>query len=274
MMYRVGVWLMVMASLACASQARAELATQFTVNVTTQTTEVGHAAVGFDGTNLWVARWASDFIAILQPNGTLVETIQIPGLTGTRSLTWDGTHFWATNNTNILSRIDPTTRTVVSTIDVGTSTRYATFDPTANGGAGGFWTGNFNTDIVLVDMSGAVLQTLSAAGFPNMGGRYGIAFDNTSGPAPFLWVFFQGAPSNSSLGIIDLPGGTERAAIQDLFVGTGLTSSLAGGIFLADGVLPGQRSLLAVLQGTPDNLLLGLEPADSVPVELQSFSVD
>lgn len=267
-------WLLLFATLGTVSVAKAQLATQFTYNITAATTESGHAGVGFDGTHIWIALWASDFIRIFQPDGTLVETIQIPGLTGTRSLTWDGTHFWAAVNTTTLYRVDPGTRTVVSTITVPLQARYASFDPSADGGAGGFWIGNFSTDIVLVDLSGNTLQTLPAAGFPNLTGRYGIAYDDTSGPTPFLWVFAQTPPSNTTLGIIDLTDGTERAATQDLFAGTGLTSSLAGGLFLTEGVLPGQRSLLAMLQGSPDNILLGLEPAANVPVELQHFSVD
>lgn len=253
----------------------AELATQFNYNVTSATGGgVGHAAVGFDGTHLWVARWASADIAILQADGTFVEVMQVAALSGIRSLTWDGSHFRAADATTTLPRIDPVTRTVVDTATAPISTRYASFDPTANGGAGGFWIGEFKTDILLIDLDGNTLQTLPASGFPALTGRYGIAFDNMSGPQPFLWVFSQTPPSSSTLSIIDIGDGTARPNSQDLFAGLGLTSALAGGLFLTDGLVPGERSLLALLQGTPDNILLGLQPAATVPVELQRFEVD
>lgn len=257
--------------------ANADLAVQFTRDVTTPTGTNGHAAVGFDGTNFWVARWnaaLSTDVSRITPAGALVDTFQIAGLSGTRSLTWDGTQFWAGNATTTLRRVDPVTKTVTATVTVPIAARYVTYDPTANSGAGGFWIGNFDTDIVQVSMTGATLATIPAATTAAMGGRYGIAFDNVSGPTPFLWVFYQtGGPSTASLGIIDLPSGTPRAQVQNIATLVPDPASLAGGAFLTSGVTGPARTLLLLAQGTPDTIV-GLTPAPSVPVELMKFSID
>lgn len=256
--------------------ANADLAVQFTRDVTAATGNPGQAAVGFDGTNFWVARWdasTSTDISRITPAGALVDTFQIAGLSGTRSLTWDGSQFWAGNATTTIRRVDPVTKTVTATLTVPIAARYVTFDPTANSGAGGFWIGDFGSDIQQVSMAGATLATIPAANTATMTGRYGIAFDNTSGPSPFLWVFFQtGGPSTASLGIIDLPSGTPRPAFQNIAALTPDPASLAGGAFLASGIGMGP-TLLLLAQGTP-NTIVGLTPAANVPVELTTFSVE
>ena len=256
--------------------ANADLAVQFTRDVDAATGNSGQAAVGFDGTNFWVARWnaaLSTDISRITPAGALVDTFQIAGLSGTRSLTWDGSQFWAGNATTTISRVDPATKTVTATLTVPIAARYVTFDPTANSGAGGFWIGDFNSDIQQIDMAGNTLATIPAANLTSVGARYGIAFDNTSGPGPFLWVFFQtGGPSSASLGVVDLPSGTPRPMFQDIAALTPDATSLAGGAFLTSGIGMGP-TLLLLAQGAP-NTIVGLTPAANVPVELTTFSVE
>lgn len=221
---------------------------------------VGYAAVGFDGTDFWIARWASSRFTRISQAGEYLDSFDIPNLSGTRSLTWDGTHFWAANNTTSLSRIDPLTRTVVATLTLPVTARYASYDATANAGGGGFWIGEFSSDIRLVDMAGNVLQTISAetVGF---GGRYGAAVDN-SGESPVLWFFYQGGANNVEIGAIDLPSGTPRAESLDLLAWVpNATSALAGGLFRTDALPGGQNLLLALAQGTPDNGLIAVSIA-------------
>jgi len=221
---------------------------------------VGYAAVGFDGTDYWIARWASSRFTRISQAGEYLDSFDIPNLSGTRSLTWDGTHFWAANNTTSLSRIDPVTRTVVATLTLPALTRYATYDATADAGAGGFWIGNYSSDVLLIDMSGNVLLTISAETV-TFGGRYGAAVDN-SGESPVLWFFYQGGVNNVEIGAIDLPSGTPRAESLDLLAWVpNATSALAGGLFRTDALPGGQNLLLALAQGTPDDGLVALSIA-------------
>jgi hypothetical protein len=269
-----------------AGVAAAELNLNTSIDVTTVTANpptndgLGYAAVGFDGTNYWVAKWASDTISRITPAGVLVDTFTIPGLTGTRSFTWDGSNLWAGNSTTTIYCIDPATKALCTS---GTTTvpgpasgaRYVSWDPTADGGVGGFWTGNFNTDIILISMIGTTLATIPAAGLP--GGLYGISFDNTTDPGqPFLWLFHQGGTNNCELTAVDVPSGTMRPSTQDLLASApSLTSGLAGGVFLAQGgIFPTGSSVLALIQGTPNNYLLGFDPAPAYPVQLQQVTIE
>lgn len=256
--------MLLLALLVCApANAQFELDPQFAVNVTQIVEPVlpgegtGYAAVGFDGSDYWVARWASSRFARISQAGAYLDSFDIPDLVGTRSLTWDGTHFWAANNTTVLSRIDPLTRTVVATLTVPATVRYASYDATADGGAGGFWVGNYSSDLLLVDMTGNVLQTI-AAETVTFGGRYGVAVD-TTGESAVLWVFYQGGTNNVQLGAIDLPEGTPRAETLDLlaFVPNAV-SALAGGLFRTTELPGGQNLLLALAQGTPDNAIVAV----------------
>jgi len=245
------------------ANAQFELEPQFAVNVTQIVDPVlpgegvGYAAVGFDGSDYWVARWASSRFTRISQAGAYLDSFDIPDLIGTRSLTWDGTHFWAANNTAVLSRIDPQTRTVVATLAVPTTVRYASYDATADGGAGGFWVGGYSTDLLLVDMTGNVLQTI-AADTIGIGGRYGVAVD-TTGDTAVLWVFYQGGTNNVQLGAIDLPEGTPRAESLDLLAFVpNATSALAGGLFRTSDLPDGQNRLLALAQGDPDNAFVAV----------------
>jgi hypothetical protein len=218
---------------------------------------VGYAGVGFDGTHYWVARWASARFTRISTAGAYVDSFEIAGLTGTRAITWDGTRFWMANNTNTLTRVNPTTRTVVATIPLPTVARYASFDAAANNGQGGFWVGNFNDDIQLVTMQGASIATLPAA---NIGftGRYGVALDD-GGQTPRLWTAFQGGANNFELGSISLPDGAGNPLTTDLFPYVpSATSALAGGAFVTDLLPGGGRFLLVLCQCAPNNNLLGI----------------
>ena len=224
---------------------------------------VGYAGIGFDGTNFWISRWASARFTRISPAGVFVDSFDIPGLTGTRAMTWDGTHFWMANNTSTLTRVDPVSRTVVGTISLPANSRYVSFDATADSGQGGFWIGNFNDDIRLVSMQGTTLSTLPAATVV-FTGRYGLTLDR-NGPNPRLWTYFQGGTNNVELGSVSLPDGAGDPATINLFPYLDpSTNGLAGGAFITDQLPGGQPTLLTVCQCTPNNILLGIRIVESL----------
>jgi Secretion system C-terminal sorting domain len=229
----------------------------------------GNAGVAFTGTEFWVSRWASDTLFSFSPTGQCTDTFSIPTVTGIRAMTWDGTNIFAANNTATIYKINPATRTVISTISyAGGNVRHCAYDPTADGGAGGFWVGNFNTDIDLIDLAGNLLNTIPAATH-TLGGMYGSAVDTVSSGGPFLWVFHQGGASQSNLAQINLTTGTPTLAYHDAMTDAGsagsATSSLAGGLFITDQLVGGQWTLCGVMQATPSNLLFGYELGDYIP---------
>lgn len=245
-------------------KAQWDLQTSF--NVTDSTAgSVGWAAIAYFNNEIWASKWQSDTLARFNTNGTLIQKFLISGLTGTRSITTDGTYLYIGNNTNTIYRVDPATATLapphITSASVSTS-RFLTYDATLNSGAGGFWTGNFNTDIDAISMSGTLLSSIPAATH-TLTGMYGAAVDNSSTGGPYLWVFHQGGTNSSQITSIDLATGLPTAFTYDIFPDLqtpyGLSSGLAGGCFITNQLVPGQLSFLGMYQGTPDNIAFAIE---------------
>ncbi|RMG74899.1 MAG: hypothetical protein D6722_01855, partial [Bacteroidetes bacterium] len=245
---------------------------QFSHNITATPAAVGNAGAVFVNGEFWVARWQSDTLSRFQADGTYIGAFLIPTsgggtLSGTRAMTTDGTDVFIANNTSTIYRIDTATRTISGTIAAPiTQARFLTYDSLANGGNGGLWTGNFNTDITLINLSGGVLQTIPAATH-TLGGMYGAAVDNFSTGGPYLWVFHQtNGPSQGTISQLQLPAGTPTGVFRDVFGDLGGNTGLAGGLFIANGIVPGEATLGGVLQGNPNNFLFGYE-LDFSPIQ-------
>ena len=242
---------------------------QFNYNIGDSTGGNGNAGAIFTGTEYWVSRWASDTIFSFDITGSLTSTFTIPGVSGARSLTWDGTSIYIGNASTTIYEVNPTTKTVTGTITSPEPARHCTYDSTADAGAGGFWVGNWSTDIVLISRTGATLSTIPAATH-GMTSMYGSAFDNITAGGPYLWIFDQSTSgSQSDLVRLQLPAGTPTVLVHDVMsdVGLGSTSGLAGGLFITDQIVPGEWTIGGVLQGTPSNLLFGYELDDFVQPE-------
>jgi Secretion system C-terminal sorting domain len=245
---------------------------QFGYNATTTSGTGGFAGACFFNNEFWVSRWGSDSLFRYSQAGALLNRFTIPGLTGVRALTTDGIMLYAATNSTTIYRIDPTTsllappHTVVAAGSPG-NVRHCTYDAALNGGAGGFYVGNFNTDIWAVSRTGAILSSIPAATHGQTG-MYGSAFDNLSAGGPYLWVFAQNGANNSQITRLQLPGGAPTVISHDVMsdVGpaNGLTSGLAGGLFISSQIISGQNTIGGMIQGTPNNILFGYELSDPV----------
>jgi hypothetical protein len=209
---------------------------------------------------IWVSYWnstVSTYILNFSPAGVLIDSFQIAGVTGTRAFTFDGTTVYAGLNTTTIQRIDPVTRTVIGTIPAPQTVRYLTYDPNANGGAGGLWLGNFSTNLQLISLTGTVLQTWPYASL-GVTSIYGGAYDNYSPGGPFLWLWGQGGGQGSPQIIAQinpatgLPTGVQHDVMTD--VGLGNPNAIAGGLYSSKDLVPGKIALLGILQGEPDRL--------------------
>lgn len=251
----------------------------FNYDLTTETSgDVGMAASLFFNNEFWVSRWASDTIYRFNSTGGLINEFVIVGLTGTRSFTTDGTYIYAGTSSNTIYRIDPTTQTLSApniTSSAPVSSRFLTYDSTLNAGAGGFWTGNFNTDIVSISMTGAVLSTIPSATH-TLTGMYGAAVDNFTNGGPFLWVFNQGGSNNCQLSQIllatGMPTGLTHDVMSDVGAAQSLSSGLAGGMFISNEIVLGQVTIGGMIQGTPNNILFGYELSEPSPVGLKEVT--
>jgi hypothetical protein len=238
---------------------------QLTLNLDSAVNTVSsYAAVCFTGTEFWVSKWNVDSLYTLSPTGSLTSSFKVPGVgaagSGVRALTFDGTSIYASTNSANIFKINPATKTLISTTPtaLGFNVRSLTYDATANNNAGGFWVSNFTTDIVQIDLNGNVLATISAATH-GLGAMYGTAFDNLTAGGPYLWVFDQGGGAASNLVRLQLPAGTQTFVIHDVLAdvmpAAGLPpAGISGGVYIGSGLVPGENSIMGVVQATPDVL--------------------
>lgn len=237
---------------------------------------IGLAGVAFINGQFWASQWASDTIVRYTSAGGFVDKIVIPEMAGARSMTTNGTSLYVGTASNTIRIINPLTQLEIGTITSAApvASRFLTYDPTLDGGNGGFWTGNFNTDIYAISMTGAVLSTIAQATHTLAGGMYGAAYDGSTAGGPYLWVFHQGPPQNAQLVALQLPSGTptvmSRDVISDLVPLHGLSSGLAGGAFFTNSLIPGQSSIIVLTQGSPFNTITAYdtEYSDNYDIEV------
>ena len=226
----------------------------------------GQAGVAYINGQYWISTWAADTIHILDAAGAFVETITIPGITGTRSMSFDGTNVYIGTAGLQIYVVDPITRLLTNTINITTGSdataRMLTYDETLDGGLGGFWIGNFGSDIASVNMIGIELSVIPAAVHNTV--IYGGAIDNVSPGGPFLWISDQSGtiPSRHFLTQLDPATGIPTGVVYDFTAdGTaaGATEVLAGGLFISDQVSPTEVALVSLCQCTPSNLVFAVE---------------
>ncbi len=242
----------------------------------------GMAAANYMFGNYYVSKWQNDSIFRFDATGAFVDVFVIPNLTGARAFTSDGTNIYISNNSGTIYRVDPATHTLNPPhITAATSfgVRGCSYSASLDGGAGGFWVCNFSTEIQSISMSGAVLSTIDAATH-GLTGMYGIAVDEFTTGGPVIWAFAQMAPNASNITGIFTDGAPAYAAhdcFPDVSGTYSLVSSLAGGIFVSDAIVPGQTHIGGILQGSPENVFvvyelnnpsLGLDDVENVSFEI------
>lgn len=229
----------------------------------------GNAGVIFINNQYWVSAWASDLIHILDVDGNFVETIIIPTVSGTRSITsGDGSVFIGTAGLEIFI-IDPVAKLVDGIISITTSSdataRMCTYDETLDGGNGGFWIGNFGSDIASVDTTGAELSVIPATTHNTV--IYGGAVDNVSPGGPFLWISDQTgtAPDRASFVQLDPATGMQTGVSFSILAAAtanlACTEALGGGLYITDEVVTGTTSFVTLGQTNPSNVVMAFELA-------------
>jgi len=223
-----------------------------------------YAGICWTGTEFWVSRYSSDSLFTLDALGNLTASFKVTGVgtatNGVRGMTYDGVFIYVSDNTTSIKIIDPATKTLNGTIatSTGYNIRSITFDPTANNNQGGFWVSNFNTDIDQIDLSGNILNTIAAATH-TLNGMYGSAFDSLTTGGPYLWVFSQGANGQAANVVrLQLPTGTPTFVNHNAnteVVAQGGVAGIAGGLFITDSYLPGSKTIMGVVQSSPDYII-------------------
>jgi hypothetical protein len=244
-------------------------------------TTLGNASAEFDGNFFWFGKWspggASNKVFRLRTDGTVRDSFAVSGYTlasGIRDFAWDGRFMYGGAAGNAIVRIDTGSLAVVRTITLsgvptGVNVRGIAYDPVRNG----FWVCAFGGPIVCVDTNGVFIPGTQITN--TLAGKYGLAYDNFTPGGPFLWAFDQsGAGANATLYRYDL--NTLQQVGTPFYVGSVITNAgadpLAGGLFIADGIVPGKATIGGVLQGTPDRFF-GLELATTALNPLSPFNL-
>lgn len=229
----------------------------------------GMAACLFHNGTYYTAKWASDTIYRFNQAGTYIDTFRLAGVSGVRAITTDGTYLYMSNATQTIYRVDPTTKTLAPPHITSASpfaVRGLAYGANLSQGNGGFYVSNFNTDIVQIDMTGSVNGTIPMATH-NVGGIYGIAYDNLTPSGPFIYAFSQAGAgtSNTVMSIMDKNGNmvsVTHDVYADFATQHNLSSGLAGGAFINSGLVSGKNTLGGLIQGTPHNVLFAYELED------------
>jgi len=224
--------------------------------------ENGYAGIIFINNQFWVSEWASSDIHILDNMGNYIESFEIFGLSGVRSMTTDGTNIYCGAAGNTIFIVNPVTRILTSAISITTassaSARFCTYDASLDGGSGGFWIANFNTDIAAVGMTGDELAVIPL-GTHGLDGMYGAAVDDLGN----LYVYHQGGANQDQISIIDTSTGSQVGTAYDVFTNItsplGSTESIAGGLFISEDVVSGKKVVVGISQATPNNILFAVD---------------
>lgn len=216
----------------------------------------GAPGIETDGTNFYTTLWNGADFHRYNMDGTNGETFTVSGVASVRDMAYDGTYFYGAAANMSLFQMDLANETLVSTINAScsgvTGIRHISYDPTLDGGNGGFWIGNWN-ELGAIAMDGSEL--VSAI---EVADCYGSAYDNwTDAANPCLWLFHQGGSGNVfvkfDINTLSLTGVEHDAS--DVPGNTGL---LAGGActYEADGLF----ILVGTIQQDP-NLVFAYELA-------------
>ncbi len=217
----------------------------------------GFAGITWLYSELWISKWQSDSLfTVDKATGAITSNFFIPGIDSVRGMTFDGTNVYMANNSDTIYKIDTLTKAIVSTIICPVLARGIAYDSANNA----LWIGNFQSDLVEIDMSGNVINQIFL-GTHNLTGIYSIAYDPYTSGGPYIWASNQ--PTNPSQVLVRVPVAT---GIPDLSHNMALempVNGLAGGITITNWA-PGPHSIVGICQTTPGRLF-SYELSDYVP---------
>ncbi|MDR2971885.1 MAG: fibronectin type III domain-containing protein, partial [Bacteroidales bacterium] len=197
-------------------------------------------SVATDENHFYLGSWLNNRIAQHNMDGSNGRIFYMNDVYGLRDLTFDGTFFYGVNATMNIYKMNLADDTLVAVIPVTMpdeyELRHISYDPTLDGGNGGFWVGG-NNSMGAVSMSGAQLKTL--VNFNDV--VVGTALDPYSDPQnPFLWLMTQVVDGHAFLRKFDINTQMINTFSHDcqsdlpnipMYAGGGLFSYFSEGIF-------------------------------------------
>ncbi|PLW99093.1 MAG: hypothetical protein C0591_03360 [Marinilabiliales bacterium] len=224
----------------------------------------GQPGVETDGTNIYCPNWNDDTITRYDMDGSNATRFVIDDVSNIRDLAYDGIYFYGAASDMNLKVMDLANEILINTISASctgiTGIRHIAFDPTLDGGNGGFWIGNWS-ELGAIDMNGNELVA-------NQGNEscYGSAWDNSDPENPVLWLFQLNGPEEVTfhqwdINTMSFTGVTHEASDVPGFE----SGSTAGGACTWDDPATGKKLLIGNIQQTPNLIFaydLSGEPAN------------
>ena len=158
-----------------------------------------------------------------------------------------------------LFKMDFNTHTLVQTITSAIASRHIAWDPTLDGGNGGFWCGNWN-DIGAIKKTGQLLYN-----GPALTSNYGDAYDDQSDyqVKNYLWTFSQSGAHSCDLTKYEIkttaPYLVPTGVVKDAWTVPGYNAGIAGG--LCSHKVNNKFALIGNMQQSP-NLVFAYELCD------------
>ena len=233
----------------------------------------GAPGIETDGTNFYTTLWNGSDFHRYDMDGANGVTFTVAGVANVRDMAYDGQYFYGAAADMNLYQMDLANETLVSTISATctgvTGIRHISYDPTLDGGNGGFWIGNW-TELGAIAMDGSELV---AGGSITLESCYGSAYDNWSDPAnPKLWLFQQPTGAEAIFYEFDINTMAMTGVTHDAADAPGFEAgSLSGGActYEADG----KFILVGNIQQDP-NLIVGYELAITADLAAPNVATD
>ena len=217
----------------------------------------GEAGIETDGSYIYTTKWNGAEFYKYGLDGTYIESFTCGTASNVRDLAFDGTYFYGGAGAPTVFQMDFDLQTVISTFTAPTDVRAIAYNETD----GYFYANNWSSDITVFDMTGTFVNSFAVGA--SGASYYGFAYDGYSAGAPFLWGYSQTGATQNDLIQMQLPDGTETGVTFDVGSVAAVGTGIAGGLAIADGLVPGYYTIL----GTAQNVdIWGLELTQSGPL--------
>ena len=217
----------------------------------------------FDGTNYWATGGNSGS----DPNqlykfdgaGNLIGQWDQPAAAtswGIRDLAWDASTQTLYGGCEAgLFAWDPVAETwsTVFTGNLGIGCiRALAYVPTTNT----FFTKSFGSALIEFDIAGTIITTIPDAQTGPASACYGAAWDSMG---EMLWLFDQSGTPQTTFFEFDITTNNATGTTWTIPLLTGSTDQIAGGAWYSTDAVGGLQVLGGVTQGTPDDMMFGME---------------
>lgn len=215
----------------------------------------------FDGNYFYCPEWASSTIYRIDRDGVYIDSFTISGVPNLIDLTYDGEYVYGAGQSpaNVIHIMDMVNQTKVGQINAPAAAWNIAYDADADDGNGGFWIGQWQTHMTLIDRNGQTLDSITPVPDSVLGYAWDPWTQIEGYNGPFLWVFSgtsTGMPG--TIKVIDLDTKTLIPGVEHN-VAAELGAGIAGGLGFTTLWENGKATLYGMIQGDDNDYLFGYE---------------